>query len=496
MLIALQFLTFFLSLASYSAWLMVGGYVFLECALLSLFAFCLLFAVMDFRRRFVLVMFLSSFFLFLLSSVALHVFGVDAPFMGVFPGFFNTFSSEVVATTLNLLFISLLALLLGFVLGGSGPHSGGFVSKPVDVRYQTVVSEVSRVLFFVTIPAGLMRVLVKVLFVQSLGYLASYTSYAGAGPLLEKLAVVNTVCFFIFLGTMPGKRAARLPIYAYLVINGMTLFSGVRNDAVIAVLLVTVYYIYRSTLEERQKRLSEPGSKTGGVGGITTNPWVSGHERRLAVGAMTGGVVLLSYWSYYRVGLSVEHLSILGLFLEFFKAQGGSINVIAHGVNLASYLPSTNVSYVFGPVISWVNSSILSELLGGSGASVAHTVDMAFRGNNFGQTITYLVMPTNYLAGVGMGSSYIAELFVDFGYSGVVVYNLLLGFTLSRFSRMSERVENPFVFAAMMLALQGLLFLPRDVALAWLTNLLNFTTLATFVLVSAVVSIRMHREGS
>ena len=41
--------------------------------------------------------------------------------------------------------------------------------------------------------------------------------------------------------------------------------------------------------------------------------------------------------------------------------------------------------------------------------------------------ISYLVLPYNYLLGRGLGSSYIAELYHDFGYIGIFLGNIIYG---------------------------------------------------------------------
>ncbi|MFR5556725.1 MAG: O-antigen polysaccharide polymerase Wzy [Coprococcus sp.] len=50
--------------------------------------------------------------------------------------------------------------------------------------------------------------------------------------------------------------------------------------------------------------------------------------------------------------------------------------------------------------------------------------------NNFSHNFSYLVRKDDYLNGQGWGSSYILETYVDFGYIGLILFNLILGILL------------------------------------------------------------------
>ena len=94
--------------------------------------------------------------------------------------------------------------------------------------------------------------------------------------------------------------------------------------------------------------------------------------------------------------------------------------------------------------------------------------------HNFTQIITYIRDPRFYLSGRGLGSSYIAEAYHDFGYFGVVLWNAIYAFLLSHFYNYKGK---GIVYVTMSLCvLKTVLIAPRNVASGFLTQLINLDT--------------------
>lgn len=86
-------------------------------------------------------------------------------------------------------------------------------------------------------------------------------------------------------------------------------------------------------------------------------------------------------------------------------------------------------------------------------------LEAVYHNNNFGATITYLVDPQRFLGGGGLGSSYIAEAWVDFGYVGIIVVNFVFGILLSQLHKWFR--QGGFIAVMGMLMFSGLLYAPR-----------------------------------
>ena len=107
------------------------------------------------------------------------------------------------------------------------------------------------------------------------------------------------------------------------------------------------------------------------------------------------------------------------------------------------------------------------------------TVETALYGKDFGAALTYFVMPHNYLAGVGMGTSYIAELFHDFGYIGVVLINILYGCIFARGAK--YLVKNPYIGALFLFMFKNIFYAPRYQAFFFFTASFTVTVFISLV---------------
>ena len=103
-----------------------------------------------------------------------------------------------------------------------------------------------------------------------------------------------------------------------------------------------------------------------------------------------------------------------------------------------------------------------------------HTAQFALESHSFGELISYLAIPQNYLKGNGTGSSFIAELYADFGYIGVALGSLIYGWIFKKISYISN---NHWLSTAMKLfVFLSLLSAPRasfDSFIAAIVNVNN-----------------------
>src|SRR5690606_3586624 len=119
------------------------------------------------------------------------------------------------------------------------------------------------------------------------------------------------------------------------------------------------------------------------------------------------------------------NINIIDSIFEFFYAQGVSANVIGYTMVLDESIPDGKL-YSIGPILQFI-SNYYGYFIQGIPMPSGQTVELALNGYLFSHTISYLIMPTLYLAGIGYGSSYIAELYADFGYFGIIFGSLFYG---------------------------------------------------------------------
>ena len=209
-------------------------------------------------------------------------------------------------------------------------------------------------------------------------------------------------------------------------------------------------------------------------------------------------IVLLSLYNFWRNGMSAHYYGFWNEFFNFFTTQGGSIRIIGYEKQFHNMLPETNVSYTFGPIINWYKygflGNIISFFTGQEFIAIEGSkIKMALYGNNLGATITYLVMPGNYLAGIGLGTQYIAELNSDFGYAGVILFNVFLGWfiTKCRFVYFKNWYWN-----AIAITVTYFLFgIGRDFTFSFVPYYVSVANWTTIAIIYGLCKVKLKKQG-
>ena len=123
---------------------------------------------------------------------------------------------------------------------------------------------------------------------------------------------------------------------------------------------------------------------------------------------------------------------------------------------------------------AWISSSI--SLL---------TIIMVYPLCSKRYTLGYTVMNSAYLAGRGTGSSYIAELYQDFGYTGIILGNILYSFLLARITK-NEDNDSLLKKSIKFMIITQLLWAPRGSFTYFISQNLTPTTIATLLLVFGI----------
>lgn len=329
-------------------------------------------------------------------------------------------------------------------------------------------------MFYITIIFNAITILEKVIFVQNNTYLDLYTSYNSQLPLvIIKLSQVNDFLFYIFLATFPTKEEIKMPMILFVILQTITILSGGRSQAVTAILFAIAYIIYR----EYQTRKNNGGK----------NVWIKKTYIVFGVILLPFVIAFLGAYNSLRNNIKLQNISITQQILDFFYSQGTSINILGYVKMYEDMLPNTNITYVFEPIIVFFREGIIGRILGFSPLE-GNTVQMALYGNNLGATISYLVMPDLYLKGHGLGTQYIAELYADFGYLGIFLFNIFLGMLLKI---ITFNTNKKWYWTAICISIIRLIFfMPRDFTLSWTTafySITNWTTILLVTLVSRII---------
>lgn len=399
-----------------------------------------------------MIAFLISFFTFLMGSEAICLFGWEEN-KYLFPQKINTHAYTTIVISLMFLFLSY--IITNAYLRKCYPIIREKEDLPMRI---TFIRKVSLFVFYFLVVFKIIVNLSEVLFVRSFGYSNFYSDYYFQGPsFFIKLADMCTTSFFVFLGTLPTKKECKVPVILYISINLITIFCGRRNDLIVTLLLIFIYYCMRNIMHS--------GNEV----------WIS--RKCLLVLIILSPLVLgiLSAISSLRLGtqdnIAVSYFKGIN---DFFYQQGFSINIIKWGKSLEDSIPDR--IYSLGQTYEFFTSgNFVSRLLFDFQTYSGQTVERALEGHRMSYLLSYLVFPWSYANGYGVGSCYIAEAYHDFGYLGVVIFNSIYGFLFAKFNYIKYR--GPFFMAVAFLMMQSLLMAPRAYADGFIGSVLDFSNI-------------------
>jgi len=456
----LEVMIFLLSFVLFTIGIGVTSFYILTLSIFALYAADCIMAWKKRHDRGVVLLFLLSFFTFLLGQILIYMLTGLQWWAG--------FTIEETMVVIKGIYFALLFFPVGVVLSEHTRLSSRTISsadRSLTITSRMLsIQRIALMLFWATLAANAFEIISRVIFVIRNSYVGSYLSYSGVNIIISRLADINRISFFLFLATVPSKQHAKRPIIIWTLLNMVSILSGGRTTAVVTLLVLFYYFIYRD------EHLNEEETE-----------WITPRMKRMIVIAVPIIIAFLGAWNYLRNSKNVD-LGFFGLLIDFFESQGGAYKHLAYAQRYAGELPQK--FYTFGPVINFLRGNIFVSRLTGFRMPAQNTVAAATIGYSYGQAITYIVQPWNYLAGLGMGSSYLAELYYDFGYGGIIVFNILLGALFSGLSRVSPNRTMSIFF--MLVILDSTLNLPRNACMAWFTSITSITLWLTLLLVYLV----------
>lgn len=154
---------------------------------------------------------------------------------------------------------------------------------------------------------------------------------------------------------------------------------------------------------------------------------------------------------------------------KFFWAQGVTFDFVAMGYGHRRNLPDHPYkNYTFGGIIDYITHGQMGQILfGTSGFPDGNNLITARESNSLAHNLSYVILKDRYLNGQGVGSSYLLENYLDFGYIGVVLFSLVLGGLL--IFGMYWMKKNILLRTIVLVSLTSIFFMPRAEATGWLT---------------------------
>lgn len=421
-------------------------------AVCILFTANILYGIEKIYERFVFILFNTAcmFFLFGRNFIEL-VEGINWE---------NRFSYEINSKICTIIFISLMSVFFGASIAGG--LSRGKRNKDQKLKDPIITSEdynknlqiVSFVMYLISISFTFIVEFEKFFSTRGQDYAAYYLNYQTSLPgFFLSISALSKFCLCLFLITNPPKIMA-VPILGSFVASTLPSFAaGQRNHFLSAVLLAVCYYIIRDSVRKKDDK-----------------KWLGKFEITAVVICIPFLLAFLSMYESIRLGRSVGEVNIIKSILKLFSSQGVTYDVMGQGLMLKDELPSTNYNYTFGPIIEYFRTNSISSFLFGTSSYPAASAELATYGNSLADSLAYIVLGEKYLNGAGLGSAYMLENYIDFGYIGVVLFSLVLGFLLISIVKFYGRNKIISFFA--LISLMQIFMLPRSAATGWIVLLL------------------------
>lgn len=412
-------------------------------------AFCL----MDIEKRLTLFAFDLAIFTFLLTRLIIPLFYEDE-YTNNALSYTMSFSNGAYEFINNAIFISLIASFIGF----NGVRETGFVGVNFDCNnaYTSRIRNLARKAVYFCAFFCFLTIVEKIYYVGANGYEELYLSYQSHFPsIFNKFVNVYTLVFYLFLGTLPSKKEAKPVIIIYIVLGALSLLTGARSEFILNCILVITYMFLRNKISPDDIWIDRKGK----MALLVTVPVIC---------ALMFVVMLV------RGGNTSAGLDVSSLFIDFFFQQGSSMQVVGLTFDAQNEIPDGKF-YSLGALIDNYNHNFIFELLGIAKSYRPQTPEYAINGHSLANYLTYTYQTQRFLNGGGMGSSYIAEVWNDFGYLGLAIWSWLYGHILAKFYVWAQK--SMWYLSLVFFMLVGIVYSPRGSAIDFISDILSPTNL-------------------
>lgn len=436
-------------------WCIFKEFNFLVYIISSMNFFNISYSFLNIEKRIYFLFFNITIFLFLLSR----------PFIDALYKYkWNNYTYETGSFALIAIGISLVGLLIGQIIKEKLNKNNKAKECFLDIEefsnkyFIKNMRLVSLIIYIFCLVFNLMTGMEKIIFIQNNTYLDYYIEYSSKLPVFVKgISTMMPAALVIYLATMPNKKKAIIPLGLYLFSALPNLIVGSRGAISEALIFVFLYFFLRDNINKILEKSN----------GISKEKWITKLMKKFIFISVPVIILIFSAYNYSRFGIEKENN--MNPIVDFAYSQGVSFTVVTRGYKAIPYLPDIeNKNYTFGPFIDYVTRGTPAQILFGvEGLGASNSIVRATEGNNFNAALSYYLYGARYLQGHGAGSSYIIELYADYGFMGIAIFSILLGMLFGSIG--NEISSKWFKNVILLRVLMDVFIIPRGSALSWLT---------------------------
>ena len=394
----------------------------------------------------------------LIFYITIFLFLVSRPTIDYFKyGLINTYQEDVYRFSFLAVIISIIGITIGGLLVSKRENKLKEEIKTLkNKRFIDSVRKVSLLVFLVSYPFYLVRIIERLMYRLNVSYYEYYADFKSELPYFTytlSTFVVYAMC--IYLATKPNKRHSTIVLGLFVTANVFNLLIGTRNPFVLSLIFSFVYFFVRNQTEK-------------GV-------WIGVKEKAMLYLGTPIMMLVMGFLNYARDGEGIGNMSLSELLIDFVYKQGTSFGVLARGYLYGSNLPVREFrNYTFSPIIEYITRGNLGILFGGTPfVSANNSLELALTSDRYAHNISYIVLRQDYLAGHGIGGSYVMEMYTDYGMIGLFLLSIIMGISFI-FMMKSSYQSGILFFSITLLILNNLFFMPRG---SFTESFLNLFTL-------------------
>lgn len=331
------------------------------------------------------------------------------------------------------------------------------------IIYYSFIRKYSLICFYAVYPLAMAVNLFIAYFVIEYGYAAKFTDFRSLienSPVLytfTKIELLLPTAFCIYMATLPSKEKFLKLVKSYFIYLLLTLASGGRGDFILGILLIAIFMVFMQQIEPN-------------------TIWINKKKLKYVVLFIPIVAIGGSFINSVRFGDDTDDFSLIDAFSDFFYNQGVTGNALKHGYQYESYIPKQRDYYTF----EFLHTGIPARLLGNE-VYQGNTIEHATKGGSFTHAIGYTVMGKEYLLGRGTGTCYIAELYYDFGYIGILIGSMVYGYIFSLINNF--KTTGVFKRSIVFIVITKLLWAPRGGYSGFLSFIFAPTTIGLLLIV-------------
>mgnify|MGYP002719529020 CR=1 FL=1 len=408
------------------------------------------FAVARIRERATLLILLSTFAFFLLGKPMM---------MGYFDYDGLQWNDKMEHHLVLSLSLGLLTIFVGYLLyprRAAQRRTAVMAARRGSARVRAFRRRLSTVAlwsYLITYPFYIYHLLTNIRTASEMGYTGLYVSgQSGFASITAYGSFANSVALCVFLATFPSKFLTWLVLLLSLASQGLMMLTGDRGDFGTFLMMVFAYLFFRAR-----------------------HPTTAVMSVKALVVTLVASVIAIVPL-FLSVGIDRMDTTAAAdesRIVDFLYGQGSSINVIEYAVVFERFLPE-------GPyLLNFTGQGFFRLLLGGDGGLAGNTVDYALSGTSLSHSLSYVALGDAYLRGHGVGSSFLAEGYVDLGYWGITLVGLAYGLLVAWTDRFAP--GHDMANSLRLLIIPAIAFAPRGSATAFISDLTSPLTMGVLL---------------